>query len=214
MARTTNRQTISDETLENNTSLTEPKDLDLSIYSLQEWYISIQNIKGLTSQTKQVLLLNLMKQENLDIMILTETNFTKEKLKKHLIGLQSKYDIYRTPASKFSKGLGFKIVIILNKDIGKHIYTHNTYNCYGLSLKLSFKGNHYIKIIGIYNSSNSNQNREDRKKLQEWLKQEIKDTNHQDMRTIVGGNFNSITNQKLDCNSPNQNKYKDPYINY
>lgn len=125
----------------NNAEETEPPVFDPSIYPLKEWYIGIQNIKEINNSTKQVLLFNLMKADNIDIIIFTETNFTKEKLK-HMNKLQNKYEIFGTPAPENSKGLGYGVAIVLDKKIEIHIYGHSYYKYYSISLKLSFKGNH------------------------------------------------------------------------
>lgn len=129
--------------------------LDPSVYPLKEWYIATQNIKGLVNITKQVLLFNLMKQENIDIMILTETNSSKDKLK-HMNKLQTKYKIFETPTPTANKGLGYGVAIILSKQIETHVYQHNSYKSYDSSLKLSFKGKNFVNIIGIYNPQRIN----------------------------------------------------------
>lgn len=46
------------------------------------------------------------------------------------------------------KGKGYGVAIIMDHEIGKHVYGHNEYSGYGVALKPSFKGNHKIKLIG------------------------------------------------------------------
>lgn len=41
------------------------------------------------------------------------------------------------------------------------------------------------------------QNQGDRKDLQKWIKQEIQEANHHNMKTIIGGDLNSIAYKDL-----------------
>lgn len=107
------------------------------LYPLQEWVVMIQNIKGLSDPVKQMILTNFINQEEIDIAFISEINLTIQKEKfidKHFEGFQT-----ICTNSKKIKYIGHGVMIVIIKEIAKHIYHKDIFEGFRIAIKLSYK---------------------------------------------------------------------------
>lgn len=168
-----------------------------------KWYIGAQNVNSLKDITKQTLLFNIMDQEGINVLIASETNINRNDIKA-ICKYQSDYQVFFIETLVKEKKKGFDIAIFLDKEIGKHVFKQIIYNTYGLVLKLLYKGKHIINIIGLYCPTDIEDNKSTRLQLIKWTLKLLKDASVKGERSIIGGDFNCLTNIKIDRALPTE----------
>jgi exonuclease III len=147
---------LSTHSLNNNTTASDEQTPSL-------WKISSLNIKGINDNTKQQLLYNYLETENIDFLLLQETNILELKqpaLESHThkvrslinekINIPPAYTFISSHITTTDKILGHGVGIIVKKPWDQHIFKVHKQDGYGLQIKLSFKGKFIINIISAY----------------------------------------------------------------
>jgi hypothetical protein len=132
------------------------------------WKIITHNIQGFNDPTKRTIWNNYCSKNNIDIAIITETQINK------LTNTQYwKFKEYDTFWNNNSKGSG--ILLMIKKNIGRHISKTHTFPGRGICIDLNFTNNIRICIIAIYYPATSGP---ERKELTQWLTNLIQEANH------------------------------------
>ncbi|PKB98930.1 DNase I-like protein [Rhizophagus irregularis] len=149
--------------------------------------IAVLNVRMLT-EIKFNLILDYMKKYDLSIMGLTETQRSDKEIK-YMDVDKGEYMIISHNVNHNSKGKG--VMLIIKKDLRKHVYNIEKRKGRMLIVDFSFKNNKKLRTILIYNvTGNNSQVMGEKKEINAEVIKAIKEAKNKKLEVICFGDFN------------------------
>ena len=157
--------------------------------------LGTHNINGLKVNSHKLdMFLDQMREENIDIIGISETNIS-ERQGKFLIPKGSDYIGFWAKASE-NKIKGSGVGLVIKRNWEKHIGQIDRFRNYYISVLLLFKKVKLI-VINIYIPPSD---KEEKKKIQQYVIRKIREYERNRTQVIVMGDFNDIRSRELDQN--------------
>src|ERR1043165_22088 len=157
--------------------------------TIQSIKIHSLNINGLLDNFKQLSLIDLISENQIDIFGISETHLsTKEAKFSTLSQKLTNYKCFWTPSNVRQGGVG----IIIHKSLAKHIGKIQIYKNFILEIDIFLKNLH-IKLIQLYFPTQ--EKKQLRKDILSYLTPIL---NKDNFKTLLMGDLNGVPNPKLD----------------
>lgn len=153
--------------------------------------IGTLNVRGFKDESKQNDVIHLARLQNIDILLLQETNLSRAA---EVYELKRKFGVHRFLSLTTRQCCGTGILILRKDLLHKHLF-HQDYCGRILALDLKGKGTN-LRIVNIYAPVKESEKNPFYENLNAYM------TNN--MPVILGGDFNNVLNSARDARSPRQ----------
>src|SRR5947209_15115847 len=159
------------------------------------WKLATLNVKGMNDSTKFDDIIEWTIENNIDLIILSETKINQTNAFFKFQKYQKNYKSLWTLDDGAPKGTGVGLIIKKNT-IGKHIYKNNFLKGKAINLRLKLKGKIDISISGIYGPADHS-DKESKEQTLNFIKQNILTSPNK--HNIVIGDLNEDPNNHSNC---------------
>src|SRR5947209_18711798 len=159
------------------------------------WKLATLNVKGMNDSTKFDDIIEWTIENNIDLIILSETKINQTNAFFKFQKYQKNYKSLWTLDDGAPKGTGVGLIIKKNT-IGKHIYKNTTLKGRAINLRLKLKGKIDISISGIYGPADYS-NKKSKEQTLNFVKQNI--LTSPSKYNIIIGDFNEDPNNHNNC---------------